>query len=324
MSLVRKRQRAVGLLVMVSLLLFASACRGGDDARFAFSSVAVEEFQARMSLRLDGSADVEETWIVSATEGGALRRVVSASRRDALSGLTATLDDQPVMVTGESEVVWSLSPGAGRRTARVRYHAAGVIEVSGLHGTVGWQVLEARRHPPVARAQLSLVVPGGIALASDPRMAESGWRVSVDGANVAAQRSPVGRDDSATLVANLIVEPGTLPRPIWQEDAERATLLIPAFLSGGIFILVVGLGVIVMVAVQGKGWTLAERAAATRGFFVSSFVAFAFGALAWIVTPAWLGRYGRWPIAIAASILLVGLLFLMTALVRLWRTAGTR
>lgn len=279
-----------------------------------------------MSLRADGSADVDETWIVSASDGGTFHRVISASRRDALSGLTATLDDQPVMVTGASEAVWSLLPGAGRRTARVRYRAAGVIEVSGLHGTVGWQALESGRHPPVARAHLSLVVPDGIAFASDPRTAESGWRVSVDGGSVVAERSPAGRDDSATLIANLIVEPGTLPRPIWQEDAERATLLTPAFLSGGVFILVVGLGVIVMVAVQEKGWTPAERAAATRGFFVSSLVALVFGALAWLVTPPLLGRFGQWPLAIAASIILVGVLFLVTGLVlrRLWKTSGTR
>jgi len=288
--------------------------------------VTVEDFQVRMSLRPDGSADLDETWIVSASNGGTFQRVISADRRDAVTGLIATLDDQPVTVGDGAEVVWRLPAASGRRTARLRYHAAGVIEVSGQHGTVGWPALEAGRHPPIAHAQLSLVVPGGIALASDPRMSESGWRVSVDGANAAAERSPVGRDDSATLLANLIIEPGTLARPVWQENAERGTLLAPAFVSGGLFIMVVGLGVIVMVAVQGNGWTPAERAAATRGFFVSSLVALVFGALAWLATPPLLGRFGQWPLAIAASILLVGVLFLVTAVVlrQLWKPSRTQ
>ena len=144
-----------------------------------------------MSLRADGSADVDETWIVSAGNGGTFHRVISADRRDAVAGLSATLDDQPVTVGELAEVVWRLPAASGRRTARLRYHAAGVIEVSGQHGTVGWPALEAGRHPPIARAQLSLVVPGGIALASDARMAEPGWLVSVDGATSRRRSSPV-------------------------------------------------------------------------------------------------------------------------------------
>ena len=56
--------------------------------------------------------------------------------------------------------------------------------------------------------------------------------------------------DSATLIAGLSIDAGTLPRPVWQEYKERATFLVPAFISAGLFIVVVGLGVVVMVVAQ--------------------------------------------------------------------------
>jgi hypothetical protein len=274
-----------------------------------------------MTLRPDGSADVEETWTVSGAGGATFHRAIPSARRDALSGLTATLDDQPVNRSSDVAVNWTLPEGGGRHTARLRYHAAGIIEVSGLHGTVEWPALEADRHPPIAQARLSLVVPNAMSMASPARIAEAGWQTDPSGSVVNAERRSMARADAATLIANLIIEPGTMARPVWQENAERGTLMIPAFLSGGLFVLIVGLGVIVMVALQGKGWTPAERAAATRGFLSAAIVALIFGAMAWIVTPMILGRFGRWPLAIPASILLVGFLFLLAALTfrRLWR-----
>ena len=320
---VRARLRAWVQFLGV-LLCFAGACGGRQDV--SSPGMTVEQFQAQMNLRPDGSADIEETWIVSGAGGATLRRAVPVARRDALSGLAATLDDQPV-AAGPGEVVsWSLPADGGRHTARLRYRAAGIIEVSGLHGTVGWPALEAGRHPAIAHVRLSLAVPDAMSVASPARMSESGWHAETHGSLVSAERRSMPVEGSATLIANLIIEPGTMARPVWQENAERGTLLIPAFLSGGLFILVVGLGVIVMVAVQGTGWTPAERAAATRGFFSAAMVALVFGAIAWMVTPMLLGRFGPWPLAIPASILLVGVLFVLTALAlrHLWKTTATR
>ena len=107
--------------------------------------------------------------------------------------------------------------------------------------------------------------------------------------------------DSATLVADLSIDAGTLPRPTWQEYKERATFLVPAFLSAGLFIVVVGLGVVVMVVAQRKTWTAADRGGVVRSLFIAGAVSLVLSALlaldharaAWPVRCLAIGHPGR-------------------------------
>jgi hypothetical protein len=312
-------------LIACPLLILATSCGSQERA----DNVAVDRFETRVALQADGSADVEEVWALKTDSAAAdaatsFRRRLPDSRHD---GLTQVTFDGGATLSGDvTEVNWTLAPNRGARTTQLRYRATGIVEVSGLRGTIAWRALAAGRHGPVAAARMAFSLPTVITLASEPRVVEPGWQIflAADG-TVIAERANVASDEGATLVVDLIIEPGSMARSQWQEYAERGRLLMPAFVSGGLLIVVVGVAAVVMVLVQIRSWTPVYRAAVVRGLSTAGLVTAIFGVIVAITTPPLLGRFGSAPMAIPASILFVGILLVVTSwCLRRFRLNATR
>ena len=298
------------------MLTLAACGRQGGDA-------AVQQFESRVALRAGGAVDIEE--ILTITPGAVAGRVVHrgvADRHDGVSNVTATIDGRAVaMGDGPDQVriapglaldaTWPApSASTSVRSLGLHYQATGTVHVAGLRGTFTWRALPARRAFSVGAARIVLSLPAGTTTISDIHMAEPGWTVTRTGDDTVAEKTNVGVDEPATIVAQFAVEAGSIARPVWQENMERGQLLVPAFISGGLFILVVGLGVLVMVRLQSPGWSAAERETARTGLLKGGLVISVFGVLTALVFPSLLGHYGRAPMAIPISIVLVGLMLL--------------
>ncbi len=280
--------------------------------------MTVERFESRIALRAGGAVDVEETLTIPGSVA-TFRRSGRADRHDGVSNVSATIDGRaaapggPAQVHIESgpalDVTWSLPPvSPSARVLELGYQATGTVHVAGLRGTFTWQALPANRASAVGAARIVLSLPPGITTLSDIRIDEPGWTVTKTDDGAVAEKAGVAAGEAATLVAQFAADAGSIARPVWQENMERGQLLVPAFVSGGLFIIVVGLGVLVMVRLQSPGWSPAERETARTGLLKSGLIISVFGVLTALVFPSLLGHYGRAPMAIPISIVFVGVL----------------
>jgi hypothetical protein len=83
-----------------------------------------------------------------------------------------------------------------------------------------------------------------------PAVAAPGWDADVrDGAAVMTARN-VARAEPPAAYVDLVLDDLSVAEPIWQVNDLRARQLMPAFVSAGLFMVVVGAGVLVMVGIQ--------------------------------------------------------------------------
>ena len=104
-------------------------------------------------------------------------------------------------------------------------------------------------------------------------------------------------------------------RPLAERHQVQARNLTPAFLSGGLFILVIGAGVLWIVRfqypVKARDTAAAEREEVRRGLWYAGLACIGLGLLTALAVRGLLGHLGVWPQALAVSILLVGIVFLI-------------
>jgi hypothetical protein len=107
--------------------------------------------------------------------------------------------------------------------------------------------------------------------------------------------------------------------PAWQQNADRAREMAPAFLIGAFFILVTGAGAVIMVWVQyPKRRAVAGVRASVRqvagGLLATGLVLLGIAALSGAAAALVIERYGRAIATIPGSIVIVGLLMLVAGL----------
>lgn len=146
-------------------------------------------------------------------------------------------------------------------------------------------------------------------------MLEQGWTVTRQAHLVTALKSTVAATESATLIVPFAVDPSAIAEPRWQFNGERGRELAPAFISAGLFILVIGAGALVMIRVQyprkkGAPKPDVDRARVARGLRTAGIVTVLFGVASVPVVQWTLGHYGGWPMAMPASVIASGIGFL--------------
>jgi hypothetical protein len=198
----------------------------------------------------------------------------------------------------------------------LRYRVEGALALEGRQRRLTWAVIPPDRAEPIGRAEVTFQVPDGVAILMPSGIGESGWEVSVAPGQLRASRSGVPAGEGATLLS--LVSGDTFPvrEPDWQFNRARTAELAPAFVAGGLFILVVGVGIVVMLWWHDRG--VPDR----RGLFdrenrtqlrISGIVVLVAGVVGVPLTDWLLGRFGPWPQALPISLVVSGLLFLLTA-----------
>ena len=293
----------------------------------------VDRLDVDVAVLADGTATVHERIAVqfAETPAAAFHRRSPVWRHDGISDVVASVDGRPsardgsdpaapshIRVEGPGlDVTWTFDPPVrGTHALTLSYRAANVISLSGIRGTVSWLALPAGRDRDASDVHLALSLPDTAILLQDPWVEQPGWTVSRLPHGMTAFRAGVPRSESATLGIEFTVDQMTPMKPRWQADAEFAGEFVPAFVSAGLFILVVGAGVLGMLrwkfqsSAAGAGDP--ERIAASRDLRRAGWAIVVAGLAAWAyVAAALLGRFGMWPQAIPASMLVVGIMFLV-------------
>jgi len=335
-------RRAIGTILLVLGLAGGCAQRGP----------AIEKLDVTVTVLVDGSADVEERLQVR-FDGGerSFRRHVPVWHHDGVfdvspaSGLSATKG--PAL-----DATWTFPPAsAGSRQFVLRYRAAGAVAVSGINGGLSWRLFPGARGYDIHQAHVRVILPPGAVLLDDPWVDEAGWEVKRLADGLEASRTGIARSESGTAGVSFTVDTMAAGQPSWQFFQRRAADLMPAFITTGLCIIVIGLGILALIRfkfptlraqresgappavrdalrealARGRPYGYAlddlidaglvdrERVNLVRDLRRAGIATVLFGIAAGVFTARWLSRFDVWPYAIPLSLLCCGLLFLMDA-----------
>jgi len=221
-----------------------------------------------LTMLVDGSLQVDERIAARSDDPTAttFHRRTPVWRHDGVFDVQATMDGRTFpsgpgagyVQVGKGpmlDVTWTFEPvPTGTHEFGLSYRAAGVVSLSGIRGTISWLALPADRDFDVADARVTVTLPTGAVLLQDPWVEEPGWQVARLPNGMTAAKSHVARTEPATLGIEFTVDRMAASTPQWQTDKNLTDEFVPAFVSAGLFILVVAWGVLWMVRVKFPRW----------------------------------------------------------------------
>lgn len=317
--------------VVVCLCLGVVACRRASPVEFRVDNVSVA-----VVVRETGAAEVRETETVTFTNTSvsSFERVVALNYADRASFVSASIDGRTIAPDATSgdrvsvragrplRVTWTFAPGASAtRVFELRYVAEGAVALQGARGTLALGVIPANRPSTIEHAAVSLTLADGLHLFDGSGVAEAGWTLERTSNGIAGTRRGLAPAEGVTLIAQTSADPAVMRQPQWQKDADWAEQFSAAFIAGGVFILVIGIGILIIIRMQypRRGSPRAanvpnderpeDRDVVRRGLWVGGWVSVALAAACAAVVAWTLPHGGLWPQAVPLSILLVGLLF---------------
>lgn len=283
-----------------------------------------------LTVARDGSLQVQETIRLQIDQPiTSFRRASPALHHDGISDVRATLDGVDVAQSSGSisvrsagqdhlDVRWTFPPLTGSHTFGLTYRAAGGVAVSGIRGTVSWMAMPAERNLDIGTMNVSIALPEGVVQIGDPWVMEAGWAVSREPLGMRATRTDVPAGEGVHVGSEFTIDTLKLPQPDWQYHEARSDEFRLAFLSGGVFLLVVAAGIVVMIRLRLAGIEpgsarAVEQSATARGLRITAIVTMAAGVAGWFLVQQTLGTYGPWPYALPICTLLSGAVFLVDA-----------
>ena len=256
-------------------------------------------------------------------ESSSFTRTLPSSHHDGLSNVQAFLDSRllnegsrgeytRVRLGRAPDVTWTLAPILdGARRFQLRYRATGTLAISGARARFEWPVLERRHGWRIRDAHLTITAPAGATLLSGAGMIEPGWNVAQRPDGITAEKQDIGGAESVTTRLELNRDGLSVAEPAWQFASGRSDELMPAFVSAGAFIVVIGIGVLVMVRAMLPKDAADHGRAAASGLRASGWVLVALAIALGLVVRYALDSFGPWAMAVPASVGLVGLMFLV-------------
>ena len=309
-------------------VIAASAC--GPAA-----SWSVQRVEVALRVQPAGSIDVRETMSVrfNGPDSSRFERKIALERADSLAFVSASIDGARIEPGSHGNtaldvddgdnlaVVWTFPPSPNAtRAFELVYRANGAVAVRGSRGTIRYVAVPDGRTYSIEEATVQLAVDPEMHRFDGAGIAEAGWTVSRTADGIAAERSDLAPTEGATVMAEVGIDPAVIAEPSWQRYQDWADDLIPAFVSGGLFILVIGGGVLWIVRFQyprrrRDAGPLSEpedreRSAVRTGLRTSGLVAVVLSVVLGFVTWLTLSHFGWWPMSLPVSILAVGLVFL--------------
>jgi hypothetical protein len=304
------------ILVVMAVSLLAS-CREPAVTQ-------IDRFNVTVTIRPDGSLLVRETIALGPVSEPQVFERAIAGRFDEITLVSATLDGGPidaesaagtVDVSSGSRLRFRIprSAGAPVSVLDAAYRVRSALRLRGPLGILEWPALPPRRSYAVGESRLEVFAPPGTLREGSVGVAEAGWTVTRLASGIAAERDHLVPEEGATLMATVRIDPSAMIDPQWQYDEERRAEFVPAFLSAGLFFLVVGAGIVWIVRWQyprpvdrGARWPTTHPEIA-RNLRAGAWFTLATAVFSGVTIELLLSRFGAWPHAISMSLAVVAL-----------------
>lgn len=322
-----REARKLALCLLISAAVTGCAGRAGE----------ITSLDVSLHVQPDGSLEVVERLRVRLPEGAtSFQRQEQAFRHDGVQDDVTGRMNGVVFPRGRGpreleirrgvhlDARFHFPPTGGEHAFVLRYRLAGAVHTSGIRGTVSWRFTNPGG--AIADARIALNVPPATVLLEDPWVEEAGFEVARLPTGLTA-RGPVKRGGTATPGAEFTIDTLSIAEPGWQNDRRRARDLMPAFIAGGLFLLVIGGGVVWMIRLKyprirarladldeltlppAIKSALIERVIVARDLGRAAQATAVFGAVVWITARQYFSHLDIWPLAIPAGILLSALMF---------------
>jgi len=189
-------------------------------------------------------------------DDGPLRVPIAAARVDAVEGLDITVDGEPIRRDAETaaadpgeSIAVALPVGAESVRVAIGYRAVGAMAVRGARGVIVWPAVPAGEGT-AGRVRIRLTWPDGNTPMVGPAVEAGDWETSVSATGAFLTGRNVSRHPVPRVYVDLVLDDLSAAEPVWQTNELRASQLMPAFVSAGLFIAVVGAGILIMVRLQ--------------------------------------------------------------------------
>ncbi len=258
--------RAWGFVVAVLAVggLGVPALAGAQESSSSERNLRAERVAVTLVAQADGSVDVREEIVlrIGRERTSRFERQISKAQSDGIVNVVAAVDgvvSPPGGAAGQVEVSEGRSvrvrwrfPNASNtaKTFTLSYRAVNAVAPRGARAMFRWPAVSGNRAYPVAQASVSFDAPAGALFFDGTGVEEAGWVIARRGDGFVAHKDNLGRREGGTFVAEFSADGLRLVEPQWQFDQQRAVTLMPAFLSAGLFILVVGVGILWIIRFQ--------------------------------------------------------------------------
>lgn len=259
------RPLAALVFVCVALLVPAST-----SARAAEPNITASRYVVTIDVRPDGSLDVVEriTLRVGGTPATWFERRVPGRYTDGLTDVAAFIDGRRVETLTDGlgvrlrqrsgalggmdiDARWQFAPTTnGERTIELRYRALHVLarEAAGPH--LVWHALPTSHTYPIDDAEVTVRAPdGALAVALEVHGGQMQPATSWADGLVVTQRA-LRSNDGITVDVTFSADTIRPVEPNWVAVVERQQKLMPAFLTAGITLLVIGAGTLIMIRIR--------------------------------------------------------------------------
>lgn len=319
--------RFAALCVLLGYVLVTSACAARPPA----TTGTVTAIDIRGVVGPDGRLDVvERIDVAPVADAVRFTRTVRTPFADAAVFASAVVDGQSVLPgDGRFDVVddgsafsatWQVAPVQAPVALQLNYAIASAVGVRQPRGRLEWPVLEAARDFAVDQVTVTLDVPQGSHVYDGTGMAEAGWQIEVADGRITARRANVPANEAATFLAVFDVDRAQVRQGEWEWNLDRREQYRFALISAGLFILVVGIGILVQMrvqyppvrgdaAVEARDAARVDRVMLSRGLWVSAAAGLGVAVCAAAAAHRWLPGLGAELQAIPGSIALVAMAF---------------
>jgi len=239
------------------LLLCLYGC-GGRVTR----NVVVDRYDVSVRVLADGALDLRETIAIraAAAGGGSFVRDIATDRLDRISDIDATLDGRSAAEAGARigvdrkgalHAAWPV-PAAGPDPHRIslHYRVDGALALQGPRGVLRWAALPADRPYDVGRSHIDLSVPADAEIVVGPGLEGRAGAMTRGPGGATAELASVPARDAIVISAEILPGARSLAEPRWQDNAQRARDLMPAFVAAAVCLVGIGLGVLGMIRLQ--------------------------------------------------------------------------
>jgi hypothetical protein len=326
----RRVVRRAAVVIGALMVMMSAACRKPAPIG------TLDRVDVAVQIRPDGSLDVGEDFTTGPqTAGGVFTRTIAPREADNLQMLSVAVDG--VFASGSSDrgvtvdapgrrmtVRWPIPADGGSHTLSIRYRAFTALRIDEPRAFLSWPAIEANRGYDVTHGKLTLTLPPKAPFYRGTGIAQAGWTVERTTDGLVATRDAIPDREFVTMLAELDLNRDTMTEGQWQIDEDRQWNLLPAYACGALFMLVIGIGSLVMLNIQypplKRSADAAARAAidpeylvVARGLrvtaLVGTIVAIACSAFVYFALP----RLGPWIQLIPGGMILTAMLFVIAA-----------